>query len=59
MQKFLEHKIADRRMVRLMMKWLHAGVMEDGELREVQEGTPQGGIIAPLTQSQTSSGAAA
>jgi RNA-directed DNA polymerase len=48
MQKFIEHKIADSRMVRLLMKWLHAGVMEDGELHEVQEGTPQGGIISPL-----------
>jgi RNA-directed DNA polymerase len=48
MQKFIEHKIADTRMVRLLMKWLHAGVMEDGELRAVKEGTPQGGIISPL-----------
>jgi RNA-directed DNA polymerase len=48
MQKFIEHRIGDRRMVRLLMKWLHAGVMEDGELREVEEGTPQGGIISPL-----------
>lgn len=48
MQKFVEHRIADRRMVRLLMKWLHAGVMEDGELHEVKEGTPQGGIISPL-----------
>jgi group II intron reverse transcriptase/maturase len=48
MQKFLEHRIGDRRMVRLLMKWLHAGVMEDRELREVTEGTPQGGIISPL-----------
>ena len=47
MQKFLEHKIADRRMVRLLMKWLHAGVMENGELREVEEGAPQGGGISP------------
>ena len=39
---------ADTRLVRLLMKWLHAGVMEDGELHEVQEGTPQGGIISPL-----------
>ena len=30
------------------MKWLHAGVMEDGKLHEVQEGTPQGGVISPL-----------
>ena len=48
MQKFVEHKIADRRMVRLLMKWLHAGVMEDGALREVEEGTPQGAGISPL-----------
>lgn len=48
MQKFLEHKIADKRLVRLVMKWLHAGVMEDGRLHEVEEGTPQGGIISPL-----------
>jgi group II intron reverse transcriptase/maturase len=48
MQKFLEHRIGDRRMVRLLMKWMHAGVMEEGELREVEEGTPQGGIISPL-----------
>jgi RNA-directed DNA polymerase len=48
MQKFIEHKIADTRLVRLLMKWLHAGVMEDGKVHEVQEGTPQGGIISPL-----------
>ena len=48
MQKFIEHKIADRRLVRLLMKWLHAGVVEDGELRAVHEGAPQGGGISPL-----------
>ena len=48
MQKFLEHKIGDRRLVRLLMKWMKAGVMKDGELHEVTEGTPQGGIISPL-----------
>jgi RNA-directed DNA polymerase len=48
MQRFVEHRIGDRRLVRLLMKWLKAGVMEDGELHEVQEGTPQGGIISPL-----------
>jgi RNA-directed DNA polymerase len=48
MQKLIEHKIADRRMVRLLMKWLHAGVMEDGRLHAVEEGTPQGGNISPL-----------
>jgi RNA-directed DNA polymerase len=48
MQKFIEHRIGDTRMVRLLMKWLHAGVMEDDELHEAKEGTPQGGIISPL-----------
>src|SRR4029077_10693130 len=48
MQKFIEHRIADTRLVRLVLKWLHAGVMEYGILREVSEGTPQGGIISPL-----------
>lgn len=48
MQRFLEHRIADGRLVRLLMKWLHAGVMEDARLQEVQAGTPQGGIISPL-----------
>ena len=48
MQKFIEHRIGDSRMVRLVMKWVRAGVMEEGELREVEAGTPQGGIISPL-----------
>jgi len=48
MQKFIEHRIGDKRMVRLLMKWLHAGVMEEDELRCVTEGTPQGGNISPL-----------
>ena len=48
MQKFIEHRIGDSRMVRLLLKWLHAGVMEDGKLRETQAGTPQGGLISPL-----------
>jgi len=48
MQKFLEHRIADKRMVRLVMKWMRAGVMEEGELHEVEKGTPQGGVISPL-----------
>lgn len=48
LKQFVEHTIADKRMVRLLMKWLHAGVMEDGELREVHAGAPQGGGISPL-----------
>ena len=48
LQKFVEHRIGDKRLVRLVMKWAKAGVMKDGELHEVREGTPQGGIISPL-----------
>jgi len=48
LQKFLEHRIGDSRMVRLLMKWAKAGVMEAGKLHVVQEGTPQGGIVSPL-----------
>jgi group II intron reverse transcriptase/maturase len=48
MQKFLEHRIGDRRMVRLLMKWVRAGVMEEDGFHEVKEGAPQGAIISPL-----------
>lgn len=48
MRKFIEHRIGDKRMVRLLSKWLTAGVMEDGKVHEVTAGTPQGGIISPL-----------
>lgn len=48
MQQFLEHRIGDSRMVRLVMKWVRAGVMEDGKLSDVEAGTPQGGVISPL-----------
>jgi RNA-directed DNA polymerase len=46
--RFLEHEIADRRMLRLIQKWLKAGVSEDGEWSETQMGTPQGAVISPL-----------
>jgi group II intron reverse transcriptase/maturase len=46
--RFLQHRIADRRLLRLITKWLKAGVMEDGELHELKGGTPQGGVISPL-----------
>ncbi len=45
--KFLEHRIADRRLVRLIQKWLNAGVLEDGKRIRVEEGMPQGGSISP------------
>jgi group II intron reverse transcriptase/maturase len=46
--KFVEHRIADRRVVRLIQKWLKAGVLEDGKRTRVEEGTPQGGSASPL-----------
>ena len=46
--KFVEHRIADRRVVRLIQKWLDAGVLEDGRRMQVEEGTPQGSSISPL-----------
>jgi len=50
MVKFLQHRIGDRRILRLIKKWLRAGVLEDGEWSETERGTPQGSVIAPLTQ---------
>jgi group II intron reverse transcriptase/maturase len=46
--KFLEHRIADPRMLRLLKKWLRAGVSEDGEWSPTPVGTPQGAVISPL-----------
>jgi RNA-directed DNA polymerase len=46
--KFIEHRVADRRVVRLIQKWLNAGVLEDGKRIRGKEGTPQGGSASPL-----------
>lgn len=46
--KFLEHRIADPRVIRHIKKWLNAGVMEDGKRIELEAGTPQGGSVSPL-----------
>jgi RNA-directed DNA polymerase len=46
--KFLEHRIADKRVLRLIGKWLAAGVIEDGEWTECDEGAPQGASASPL-----------
>jgi len=48
MIKFLEHRVADNRMLRLIQKWLKAGVSEEGEWSETKVGTPQGAVISPL-----------
>jgi len=48
LEKFLEHRIADKRVLRLIQKWLRAGVIEDGEWSESLEGTAQGASVSPL-----------
>jgi len=48
LMKFVEHRIADQRVLRHVKKWLNAGVLEDGQWERVDEGTPQGGSISPL-----------
>ncbi len=48
LMKFLEHRIADRRLLRLLKKWLRAGVSEDGEWSPSTVGTPQGAVISPF-----------
>ena len=46
--RFLEHRIGDKRVIRLITKWLNAGVMEDGEWRDNMRGTPQGSVVSPI-----------
>ena len=46
--KFVEHRVADPRILRLIQKWLKAGVMEDGKWSEAKTGSPQGSVISPL-----------
>ena len=46
--KFVEHRVADRRVVRLIQKWLNAGVLEEGKRTRSEVGTVQGGSISPL-----------
>jgi group II intron reverse transcriptase/maturase len=48
LEKFLEHRIADKRVLRLIKKWLAAGVIEDGSWSETLEGSPQGASVSPL-----------
>ena len=46
--RFLEHRIGDRRIIRLMQKWLKAGILEDGVVSVSDRGTGQGSVISPL-----------
>src|ERR1700693_6006125 len=46
--RFLEHRIGDRRIIRLIQKWLKAGILEDGVVTVSEKGTGQGSVISPL-----------
>ena len=48
LERFLEHRIGDKRVLRLVQKWLNAGVVENGTWAECDEGTPQGATVSPL-----------
>src|SRR5262249_50774595 len=52
--RFLEHRIGDRRIIRLVRKWLKAGVLEDAVGKVSDMGTVQGAVMAPRTQRITS-----
>jgi RNA-directed DNA polymerase len=51
--KFVEHRVADQRILRLIRKWLQAGVSEEGQWSETKVGTPQGAVMTPRTQKIT------
>ena len=46
--KFLRHRIGDERVIRLIIRMLKGGIMEDGLVKATEEGTPQGSILSPL-----------
>ena len=48
LKQFLEHRIGDRRILRLIGRWLAAGVMEDGHWSDTGKGSPQGAILSPV-----------
>jgi RNA-directed DNA polymerase len=48
MIRFVEHRVGDPRIIRLIQKWMKAGVLEDGEFKASERGTGQGSVISPL-----------
>jgi RNA-directed DNA polymerase len=48
LMKGVEQRISDRRVLKLLRNWLEAGVVEEGQFRETEKGSPQGGVISPL-----------
>ena len=55
LERFLEHRIADKRVLRLIQKWLAAGVIEDGAWTAFEEGVPQGSLCAAAHKTRMSS----
>ena len=53
LMRFVEHRIGDRRILRLIRKWLKAGVLDDGVQLTTTAGSPQGAVITPRTQKVT------
>jgi RNA-directed DNA polymerase len=50
LMRFMEHRVGDRRILRLVEKWLKAGVLDQGQWSVSEKGTPQGAVATPLTQ---------
>jgi retron-type reverse transcriptase len=50
LREFLRRRVNDGNVLRMLGKWLHAGVMEAGQVDYPEHGTPQGGVVTPLTQ---------
>jgi RNA-directed DNA polymerase len=48
LRMFIEHRVRDRSLLRLIAKWLHAGVLEEGVVYHPATGTPQGGVVSPI-----------
>ncbi len=48
LMELLGERIGDRRLLRLIRKWLNAGVMEEGQWQDSGQGTPQGAVISPV-----------
>ncbi len=46
--QMIEHRIGDKRLIALVRKWLRVGVMEEGEWKLSEAGTPQGGLVSPV-----------
>ncbi len=56
--KFIEHRVADRRLLRLIHKWLQPGVSEDGHWSETSVGTPQGAVVSRFRVDRSGSASA-